>query len=115
MPEHASEPEAREFATAFLSFLEWVHQTSGNECRQVVPDLIAGFLGPDRVAHSVVTRDLPPFEHVNLQTAVDAWSAHPGRTVEVHGISVPPHHSPPVLQQLIVGDMLPPLQLTAPA
>jgi hypothetical protein len=115
MPEHASEPEAREFATAFRSFLEWVHQTSKNERRQVVPDLIAGFLGPDRVAYSVVTRDLPPFEHVNLQTAVDAWSAHPGRTVEVHGISVPPHHSPPVLQQLIAGDSLPPLQLTAPA
>jgi len=27
------------------------------------------------VHHSVVTRELAPFEHVNLQTAVDAWSA----------------------------------------
>jgi hypothetical protein len=116
MPEHAPEAEAREFATAFLSFLEWVHEAGrGGRDRQVVTDLITGFLGAERVAHSVVTRDLPPFEHVNLQTALDAWSARPGRTVEVRGISVPPHHSPPELQQLIAGEALPVLRLTAPA
>jgi len=117
MPEHAPEAEAREFATAFRSFLEWVHEAGrgDRDRRQVVPELIAGFLGAERVAHSVVTRELPPFEHVNLQTALNAWSARPGRTVEVRGISVPPHHSPPELQQLIAGDSLPPLRLTAPA
>jgi hypothetical protein len=115
--EHAPEAEAREFATAFQSFLDWVHETGRDdgERHQVVPDLITGFLGPERVTHSVVTRDLPPFEQVNLQTALDAWSARPGRSVEVHGISVPPHHSPPELQQLIAGDSLPSLRLTAPA
>ena len=30
---------------------------------------------------------LPPFEHVNLQTALDAWSGEPGATVAVHGIT----------------------------
>jgi hypothetical protein len=116
MPEHAPEAEAREFATAFRSFLEWVHEAGrGGRDRQVVTDLITGFLGAERVAHSVVTRDLPPFEHVNLQTALDAWSARPGRTVETRGISVPPHHSPPELQQLIAGEALPVLRLTAPA
>jgi hypothetical protein len=115
--EHAPEAEAREFATAFQSFLDWVHETGRDdgERHQVVPDLITGFLGPERVTHSVVTRDLPPFEQVNLQTALDAGSARPGRSVEVHGISVPPHHSPPELQQLIAGDSLPSLRLTAPA
>jgi hypothetical protein len=117
MPEHAPQAEAREFATAFLSFLEWVHEAGGSDLdrRQVVTDLIVGFLGPELVAHSVVTRDLPPFEHVNLQTALDAWSARAGRTVEVRGISVPPHHSPPELQQLITGESLPVLRLIAPA
>jgi hypothetical protein len=116
MPEHAPEAAAREFATAFRSFLEWVHDEGrGGRDRQVVPDLVADFLGPERVAHSVVTRDLPPFEHVNLQTALDAWSARPGRRCQVHGISVPPHHSPPELQQLIAGEALPVLRLTAPA
>jgi ATPase family associated with various cellular activities (AAA) len=117
MPEHASEAEAREFAVAFRSFMEWVAQTGkgGGRDRLVVPGLITGFLGPERAAHSVVTRNLPPFEHVNLQTALDAWSDRPGRAVEVRGISVPPHQTPPELQQLIAGDLLPPLRLVAPA
>jgi DNA polymerase III delta prime subunit len=67
------------------------------------------------VHHSVVTRDLPPFEHVNLQTAVDAWSAHAGRTVEIQGIALPPHYGGLSLQQLVAGEALPPLRLTAPA
>ena len=65
--------------------------------------------------HFVVTRELPPFEHVNLQTAADAWSAAAGRTVEVHGIALPPHYGGLSLQQLIAGEALPPLRLTAPA
>ena len=44
----------------------------GNEGSALVRD----FLGSDGVQHSVVTRELPAFEHVNLQTAIDAWSAH---------------------------------------
>ena len=73
------------------------------------------FLGPDGMRHSVVTRELPPFEHVNLQTAIDAWSARAGRTVEVRGIALPPHYGGLSLQQLVAGESLPPLRLTAPA
>ena len=64
---------------------------------------------------SVVTRELAPFEHVNLQTALDAWSARAGRTVEVRGIALPPHYGGLSLQQLVAGEGLPPLRLTAPA
>jgi hypothetical protein len=63
----------------------------------------------------VVTRDLPPFEHVNVQTAVDAWSARAGRTVEIRGIAMPPHYGGLSLQQLVAGEALPPLRLAAPA
>ena len=73
------------------------------------------FLGPDGMHHSVVTRELPPFEHVNLQTAVDAWSARAGRTVKVQGIALPPHYGGLSLQLLVAGEALPPLRLTAPA
>ena len=77
--------------------------------------LITGFLGPDGADHSVVSRELPPFEHVNLQAALDAWSARPGRAVEVHGILLPPHHSI-MLQQLVSTEMMfARLRLTAPA
>jgi cell division protease FtsH len=115
MPDIAPEAQAREFAAAFRSFLDWIHSAeNAGDAQRAVPDLIAGFLGPDRDDHSVVTRELPPFEHVNLQTALDAWSAGPGRTVEVQGLSLPPHHMPPTLQQLIAGERMP-LRLTQPA
>jgi hypothetical protein len=83
--------EAREFATAFRGFLEWVHTVAAMEENEVSA-LVRGFLAPDGTQHSVVTRQLATFEHVNLQTAVDAWSARPGRTVELHGIALPPHY-----------------------
>ena len=78
MPDQAPEAEARAFAASFRSFLDWIHatdQTSGQ--RNEVAVLVADFLGPEAAAHSVVSRDLPPFEHVNLQTAIDAWSRAP--------------------------------------
>ena len=113
MPEQAPDDEAREFAAAFRSFLDWVHSVD----REVneVSGLVREFLGPDGGHHSVVGRDLPPFEHVNLQTAIDAWSAREGRTVEIRGVAMPPHFGGFSLQQLIAGEALPPLRLTAPA
>ncbi len=113
MSEHASE-ESREFALAFRDFLDWIHATAPRE-RNEVSALVRDFLRPDGTRHSVVTRRLPAFEHVNLQTAVDAWSARPGRTAQVRGIAMPPHYGDLSLQQLVADEGLPPLRLTAPA
>jgi hypothetical protein len=113
MPDNAPEADAREFAAQFRSFLDWIHSADREE-RNEVSALVRGFLGPERAALSVVTRELPPFEHVNLQTAVDAWSARPVRTVEVHGLTLPPHHTVPTLQQLVAGDVNG-MQLSPPA
>jgi hypothetical protein len=111
----ASDSEAREFAASFRSFLEWVHSeaATGRE-RNEVAALVADFLGDDALGRSVVTRSLPVFEHVNLQTALDAWSREEGRAVDVRGIAIPPHHGPISLQQLVTGDGMPPLRLSAP-
>jgi hypothetical protein len=114
MPDQAPDDQAREFAAAFRGFLDWVHSTVVSEDNEVSA-LVRGFLGPDGSQHSVVTRELPTFEHVNLQTAIDAWSAREGRSVEVHGIALPPHHGDLSLQQLVAGEALPPLRLAAPA
>ena len=114
MPDQAPDDQAREFAAAFRGFLEWVHSSAAREDNQVSA-LVRDFLGPDGMHHSVVTRELPPFEHVNVQTAVDAWSARPGRTVEAQGIALPPHYGGLSLQLLVAGEALPPLRLTAPA
>ena len=116
MPDQAPDPRALEFAAAFRSFLDWVHSpAAGAGERNEVSALVRDVLGPDGLDHSVVTRALPAFEHVNLQTAIDAWSARAGRTVEVRGIALPPHYGGLSLQQLVAGESLPPLRLTAPA
>ncbi|MBO0822808.1 MAG: ATP-binding protein [Actinobacteria bacterium] len=113
MPDQMPANEAREFAAAFSSFLDWVHISTREE--NEVSALVRGYLGPEGTQHSVVTRELPPFEHVNLQTAVDSWSASAGRTVEVRGVAFPPHFGGASLQQLVVAEALPPMWLTAPA
>jgi len=107
--------QAREFATAFRGFLDWVNVTVRIEERNEVSALVRSFLGTEGAHHSVVSRELPAFEHVNLQTALDAWSAQAGRAVEVRGIAMPPHYGGLSLQQLVAGEGMPPLRLTAPA
>jgi hypothetical protein len=114
MPDQAPDDQARDFATAFRGFLDWVHSTAARGDNEVSA-LVRDFLGSDGAQHSVVTRELPPFEHVNLQTAIDAWSAREGRSAEVRGIALPPHYGGLSLQQLVAGEALPPLRLTAPA
>ncbi len=110
----APDEAAREFGVAFRRFLDWIHGPESIEANEVSA-LVRDYLGPDGGQHSVVTRELPPFEHVNLQTALDAWSVRAGRTVQVRGIAVPPHYGGVSLQQLVAGEGLPPLRLTAPA
>jgi hypothetical protein len=114
MLDQAPEEAAREFAAAFRRFLDWIHSSDGAEHNEVSV-LVRDYLGAEGAQHSVVTRELAPFEHVNLQTALDAWSVRAGRTVEVRGIAVPPHYGGVSLQQLVAGEGLPPLRLTAPA
>ena len=111
---HASDSQAREFAAAFRSFLGWIHLETLEERNEVVA-LVTDFLGDRGTEESVVTRALPAFEHVNLQTALDAWSREPGREVTTRGFSIPPHHPPVTLQQLLTGEHMPPLRLSAPA
>ena len=109
----ASDAEAREFAAAFRSFLEWIHaDADGN--RNEVAALVADFLGDDAADRSVVTRSLAPFEHVNLQTALDAWSHEPGREVLVQGLMMPPHFGGVTLQQVVTEEIHQPLRLSAP-
>ena len=110
----SSDREAREFALAFRQFLDWVHSVP-DSAQNEVSALVREHLGSGGRTHSVVTRDLPRYEHVNLQTALDAWSGRAGREVDVRGIALPPHYGGLSLQQLVAGEALPPLQLTAPA
>ncbi|MGH2915400.1 MAG: AAA family ATPase [Solirubrobacteraceae bacterium] len=109
-----SESEMREFAAAFRSFLGWVHAEDAGDPRNEVVALLADFLGTEGAERSVVTRSMSRLEHVNLQTALDAWSREPAREVVVHGITLPPRYGGITLSQLLSGDGLPPLRLSAP-
>lgn len=109
----ADADEAREFARSFRSFLDWVHQDAHQASRHEVVTLLRDHLRGD-TRGSVVTRDVPTFEQVNLQVAVDAWSVQPGRTVSVQGIAIPPNYGGVTLHQLLHGEGLPPLRLSAP-
>jgi hypothetical protein len=114
VPDQVPDEEAREFATAFRRFMDWASMTAYRGDNEVAA-LVRDFLGPEGRHHSVVTRELAPLEQVNLQTALNAWSQRPGRSVEVRGIALPPHHGMLSMQQLVAGEALPPLRLAAPA
>jgi hypothetical protein len=103
------------FGAAFSEFLSWTQEFAGSGQRSEVSGLIRGFLDPEALERSVVTKVLPPFEHVNLQAALDAWCHEPGREVSVHGLSLPPHHGPVGLQQLLMSEGMRHVRLSAPA
>lgn len=113
----ASDPQfsAEQFGAAFQSFLEWARAFPGADDRSDVSVLITDFLGAGASERSVVAKVRPPFEHVNLQAALDAWSADPEREVAVHGISLPPHHGPVDLQQLLMAEGMRHVRLSPPA
>ena len=107
--------ERAELARAVVGLVRWAHESEdASSRRNEVVQLVRDALGPQGLTRSVVTRELPPFEQVNVQVALDAWSAQAGRSVVLHGIAVPPHHGQVSLQQLVHGDGLPPLRLSAP-
>jgi hypothetical protein len=107
--------EVRAFTAAFRAFLEWVTTAGGDgaEANEVVR-LVGDFLGDRAGAHSVLTRALPAFEQVNLQTALGAWMAEPGRSVATYGVSIPPHHGSVSLQQIVSGQAISFISLSPP-
>jgi hypothetical protein len=109
------ESEARELAASVRAFLEWVHGDAHGSKRNEVAALVIDFLGAERAGRSVVSRSLPPFEHVNLQTALDAWTREPGREVVLHGLMYPPNHGELTLQEIVSGEVYGPLRLSAPS
>jgi hypothetical protein len=109
----ASPDEAREVAAAVRRFLEWLHGPAAvGDPQTPVARLLRDHLGEAVDSTSVVSRGFPPFDHVNLQVAVDAWSAQAGRSVVVQGLARPPHYGPLDLAGLLHSGA--PARLTAP-
>ncbi|MDQ6937061.1 MAG: hypothetical protein M3140_05025 [Actinomycetota bacterium] len=84
--------EAQEFAAAFRGFLDWFHLNAGSGAGNEAVELTRTFLGQVGAARSVVKREFAAFEHINVQTALNAWLAQAGREGEIHGVTLPPHY-----------------------
>ena len=55
--------------------------------RTSLAGILAAHLGPDRASLDTVGETWPAYEHVNVQAALDAWLAGPGRSAELVGIA----------------------------
>lgn len=111
--DQATPEQVAEFGRAFRGFLDWVHSEAAADRANPVVTVVREHLG-EGVSRSVLTNELPLFEHVNLQTALDHWTSSDGRRVTVHGVAVPPHFQAPGLQHLVHGDAMGPVHLAAP-
>ncbi len=111
----ADQESIRSFAESFRGLLEWVHSGSPDSSpdNEVVA-VVRAHLGETGRAASVVGRDVPLFEQVNLQVALDAWTVEPGRTVRVQGVALPENWGPVGLQDLVHGTVGAPIRLSAP-
>ena len=107
---------ALDFAASFRELLAWAQSVAPPSAshRNEVVEVVHAHLGESGRASSVVSRDVPLFEQVNLQVALDAWGAEPGRSVQVHGLALPENWGPVGLQDLVVGEVHVPVRLSAP-
>jgi hypothetical protein len=74
-PHEQDAQELHELAGAFTRLSEWAHRTASSSGTQEVVALLRDHLGGEGVDRSVIGRELPPYEHVNLQVALEYWSA----------------------------------------
>ncbi|WP_298805435.1 ATP-binding protein [uncultured Pseudokineococcus sp.] len=106
--------EVRSLARALDRLADWAGAQAQQARRSPVTERLQAHVPAEGRARSVVTRQLPVFQHVNVQVALDAWCAEAGREVAVEGVAMPPHYGGVVLHQLLHGEDLPPLRLAAP-
>ena len=110
-PDTGFDPAA--FAHQFAAFMSWAHEAGQDTPPGPLTTRLRAHLGGSGdTPPAVVSRELTPFEQVNLQVALEVWQRD--RDVELVGFTLPPHHVSPDLGQLFSGQGLPPLRLSAP-
>ena len=109
-------PVATQLAGSVMELLEWLGEVAPRTAREenAAIALVAAHLGERGTSTPVVVREVPPFEQVNLQVALDAWSAEDGRTVAVHGLALPEQYGPTSLSDLVHGEVNGPVRLSVP-
>src|SRR6266511_2181382 len=65
--------EVAEFARSFRRFLESMSNAAGAERISPMREMLDAHLGIDASSLPVVSETFPPYDHVNVQTAVTAY------------------------------------------
>jgi cell division protease FtsH len=86
------DPEVGEFGRLFQRFLERMSNAAQEEQTSPLRDLLDSHLGEDCSALPVVSESFMPYDHVNVQVAVDAYLAEEGRRSELHGATGQQRH-----------------------
>jgi cell division protease FtsH len=80
------EPDVRSFARAFQRFLETVNELASAEEGPALRATLEAHLGQDPLGLPVISDRYAPFEHVNVQSALDAWLEQSGGAHELLGL-----------------------------
>lgn len=86
------DPEVGEFGRLFQRFLEVMGQAAREGQSSPLRELLDAHLGEDASGLPVVSESFMPYDHANVQLAVDAYLAQEGRSFELHGATGQQRH-----------------------
>jgi cell division protease FtsH len=75
-----------EFARTYREFMDRMTRLAYADARSEVRDRLDAHLGIDTTDIAIVAASFAPWDHVNIDVAMTAWLAEPGRTHEVFGL-----------------------------
>jgi hypothetical protein len=74
------------FAASYREFMQSMTNLANAQMSSALRDRMDGYMGVDTTDLPVVADLYEPWDHINVQTAVDAWLAEPGRSHELFGL-----------------------------
>jgi cell division protease FtsH len=99
-------PDLRALARSLSKLLLQVHQLASYQVGEGLADCLARHLGVDPKGLPVLSHELPSYQLVDVQVALDAWAtASPGRDVDVVGVSGDQRRFHPLSELLRAGEM----------
>jgi cell division protease FtsH len=86
MTEEIDEIDVRRFAAEFRAFMEVIHRFAVPMEPSPLIERLREHLGVEPLGLPVITEPYPPYEHPNVQAAIDAYLTEPGVTADLVGI-----------------------------
>ncbi len=74
------------FAASYREFIDSMTGLANSQMTSLLRDRMDEYLGVDTADLPVVADLYEPWDHINVQTAMDAWFAEPGRSHELFGL-----------------------------